>query len=78
MKFYVKKPIRIEYYPKTKENIDSNENVDSIEYIQVDEVLSKSLDEEITVEPIVEEEKCICQEYSLMKNEEIIEEELEI
>jgi len=77
VKVYAKKPIRIEYYPKTKENIDSNENVDSIEYIQVDEVLIKSLDEEITVEPVVEEEKFIYQEDNLMRNEEIIE-ELEI
>ncbi|MBU5677957.1 hypothetical protein KQI88_16180 [Alkaliphilus sp. MSJ-5] len=71
MKVYVKKPVRIEYYPKTKENVDSNE------YMQVDEVLSKSLDEEITVEHIVQEEKCICQEYSSIKNEEIIEEDIE-
>lgn len=71
MKAYVKKPIRIEYYPKTKENIDSNE------YMQIDEALPKSLNEEITVEPIVEYEKPIYQEYNLIENEEIIEEDIE-
>lgn len=71
MKINTKKPIRIDYYPKTEENIyhkkeiDIKENINSTQDIEEDEILTRHSEEKSIIED------------TLLKDEVSIEEKLE-
>jgi len=68
--YYVKKPIRVEYYPKTEEIIDN------IEGIKIEEQLQPRFAEELKEELQLELQEEFKNEELQIKLEEELEEEL--
>lgn len=71
MKFYLKKPVRIDYYPKTKEDIDE------LEGLKIEDDLDKEVDCEITDEKeSIKEEITKCND-SIVEDVEVMEKGIE-
>jgi len=76
--YYVKKPIRVEYYPKTEEIIDNIEDI-QVEELELQSKVEEPLQRELKVELQEElqlelQEKFINEEIQLKLEEELEEE----